>query len=511
MPSRHVAHRSLAAAAATVLALLLAAAPAAASGPPLVAWEQSLRPDLLSLGYPRNDAFDPIVATHPTDPATLAVAYHWKPKKGAPCGFAPGLRITTDGGTTWHEAARRPWAGSGRQPNWHATIAFGPGPEPGSARLYWADTTVASCAFTDHRLSVAWSDDLGTTWSPLLVYKGTPATSAGGYPDITVDRNPASPSFGAVYAAINWFEGGAEPGYRVIASADYGASWTAHEIAPLEAPRRYQYAYRIGYRLRSAPDGGLFASFCQRDRRSRTGATGRLAWAVARLQINAKTGALTGGPPRLARAVGANKFNLSIGYAPGTIDWQALGTCWSHGIDVDASGRLYLAIGDYRPKVSGAGRGLVRVGWSDNAGIDWSWQALPAAPALKGRHQSSYRPTLVVSGEAVFVGLHLLVDVPLGTRSAAATVANAYAVSYDRGATFGVPATIGDSRWHLDWLDHQRNGPGIRDRAELTADGRVIYVYGDGRNAAAKPDSRWGRGAIYATAISLEVEPLPEP
>ncbi|HEY7599303.1 MAG TPA: sialidase family protein [Candidatus Limnocylindrales bacterium] len=510
MSSRSVRVRASLSLALMVLALGVVAPPAAAASP-VVDGEQNLRPELLSFGYPRNDAFDPIVATHPTDPATLAVSYHWKPRRGAPCGFAPGLRITTDGGATWHEAARRPWAGSGRLPNWHATIYFGPGPAPGSARLYWADTTVSSCAFNDHRLSVAWSDDLGATWSPLYVYKGTPATSAGGYPDLTVDRNPASPSFGAVYAAINWFEGNAEPGYRVIASTDFGASWKGHEIPPLDAPAAYPYAYRIGYRLRSAPDGGLFASFCQRDRRSPSGATGRLAWGVARLHIDAKTGALTGSPARLALKVGRNKYNLSTANAPGSADWQALGTCWSHGIDVDATGRLYLAVADYRPKVTAEGRGVIRLGFTDNAGADWTWQRLPAAADLGGRHQSSYRPTLVASGETVFVGMHLLVDVALGKKSTAATVANAYSVSYDRGATFSVPQPIGESRWHPDWLDHKRNGPGIRDRAELTADGRVVYVYGDGRNAAAKPDPRWGRGAVYLSAISLAPEPPPGP
>jgi hypothetical protein len=501
MPSRTFGRRWWLAVIALGLGCLTLA-PSALAAPGVVA-EWNVSPDILALRYPRNDAFEPIVATHPTDLATFAISYHWKPRTGAPCGFAPGLRITTDGGASWRQARGRPWAGSGRYPNWHATIAFGPGPAPGSARLYWADTTVDDCTFSDHRLSVAWSDDLGDTWSPMFIYRGVPATSAGGFPDITVDRNPASPSFGAVYAAINWFQGGAEPGYRVIASADHGATWTGHEIPPLDTPAEYPYSYRIGYRLRSAPDGGLFATFCQRDRRSRTGATGRLAFGVARLHLDAGSWALVGGAPRLARTVGANKFNLGTGYAPGTFDWQALNTCWSHGLDVDDSGRVYLAIADYRPKVTGEARGLVRVGWSDNAGADWTWGVLPHAADVGARHQSSYRPTLVLSGDTVFVGLHLLVDVALGTRSLAATVANAYSVSHDRGTTFSRPALIADARWHPDWLDHARNGPGIRDRAALTADGRVVYVYGDGRHAAAKPDARWGRGQVYAALIQL--------
>ena len=131
-------------------------------------WERNLHPELLDLKFPYNDAFDPIVATHPTNSDRIAVSYHYQPPSGSHCGIIPGLRLSADGGATWHEAGRRPWAGSGRYPNWHATIAWGPGPTPGSGRLYWADTTVSSCQFADHRLSVAYSDDLGQSWSTTI-------------------------------------------------------------------------------------------------------------------------------------------------------------------------------------------------------------------------------------------------------------------------------------------------------------------------------------------------------
>jgi hypothetical protein len=481
---------------------LLTPAPAAASAS--MVWHANLSPNILHLSYPRNNAYDPIVATHPANPDVMAVSYHWRPKKGAPCGFAPGLRISTDGGATWSEAARRPWAGSGRVPNWHATITWGPGPK-GGWRLYWADTTVADCSFGDHRLSVAWSDDLGTTWSKLFVYHGTPATSAGGYPDITVDGNPASPNYGAVYAAINWFQGNAEPGYRVIASADFGKTWIGHEIAPLAGPAGYPYAYRIGYRLRTAPDGGLYASFCQRDRSSSGGGTGRLAYGVARLVLNTSKGTLTGGAAQLARKISANPYSLSTRSAPGSSDWQALGSCWSHGIDVGADGRLHLAIADYRKKPpAGEPRGVIRVGQSADHGQSWSWQAIPAPSKIDGLRQSAYRPTLVVSGQTIFVGLHLMSDVALGSKQSVVTTSRtAHSLSTDGGATFGAPTPIDGAAWDPDWLDYNRNGPGIRDRAELTAGGRVVYVWGDGRHAGPKTGSKWGRGQVYGAAFSL--------
>jgi hypothetical protein len=496
--------RRLPATALAVAASVALILPAAVAADATLEWHRNLSPNILHLSYPRNNAYDPIVATHPTDPDKIAVSYHWRPKSGAPCGFAPGLRITTDGGDTWSEAARKPWAGSGRVPNWHATITWGPGPK-GGARLYWADTTVADCSFTDHRLSVAWSDDMGATWSRLFVYQGTPATSAGGYPDITVDRNPASPTYGAVYAAINWFQGGAEPGYRVIASSDFGKTWTGHEIAPLPAPPGYPYAYRIGYRLRSAPDGSLYASFCQRDRSSRSGSTGRLAFGVARLTFDVADGSLSSTPPALARNVGANSYSLSLRSAPGSTDWQALGSCWSHGIDVGADGRLHLAIADYRTNPGpDKPRGVIRVGQSSDHGQSWSWQTLPAAAELDGKRRSAYRPTLVVSGQTVFVGLHLMTDVALSSKAGVLTTSStAYAVSSDGGATFNAPTVIDGASWDPDWLDYERNGPGIRDRAELTAGGRVIYVWGDGRHAGPKGTAKWGRGQVYGAAFSL--------
>lgn len=104
-----------------------------------------------------------------------------------------------------------------------------------------------------------------TPRSPLFVYGGTAATSAGGFADVTVDSNPASPNYGAVYAAINWFAGSAdEPGYRLLASSDFGRTWAATEVPALPAASGYRFRYRIGYRLRTGPDGSVYASLNDR-------------------------------------------------------------------------------------------------------------------------------------------------------------------------------------------------------------------------------------------------------
>ena len=67
----------------------------------------------------------------PHGPRRIAVSYHRYAPVPDECGrpaLGSGLRVSRDGGRTWHEAAGQPWAGSGRVPNWHATIAWGPGP-----------------------------------------------------------------------------------------------------------------------------------------------------------------------------------------------------------------------------------------------------------------------------------------------------------------------------------------------------------------------------------------------
>jgi hypothetical protein len=472
-----------------------------------VVWETDVTADLLRLAYPSDDAFDPIVATHPSDPNTLAVSFHVKPANSRCSATIPTLRFSTDGGQSWSKAPRKPWASSNRSPNWHATIAWGPGPREGSARLYWADTTVSDCKYIDHRLSIAYSDDMGATWSTLFVDNGVPATPAGGYPEIAVDRNPASPNYGAVYAAINWFPNSStEPGMRVLASGDFGAHWTAAEVSPLSRVAGYPFRYRIGYRLRAAPDGAVYAAFCQRDRTSPTGGTGRLAYGVARLSFDRQGSALTAAPAVLATKLGNNGFNLSTRYAPGTADRTRLGACWSSGLDVDGdTGRVYLAVSNYRTKVAAPNaRGVIKLGQSDDQGQTWQWQNLPSLPAVNGRGQSAHKPALVVAGQTVFVGFHVMTDVALSSgRTSIVTIGNAYTVSTDGGATFSTPELISSARWNPDWLDHTRQGGGLRDRAELTADGHVFYAYADGRDAAAAPDARWGRCQVYAALIDL--------
>ena len=107
-----------------------------------------------------------------------------------------------------------------------------------------------------------------------------------------------------------------------------------------------------------------------------------------------------------------------------------------------------------------------------------------------------------MSDGVVFVGLHVITDRPRGTAALAHPVVGTYfAVSVDGGLTFASPAPVTTARWPAAALERGVNGPGLRERAEFTADGHVFYVYGDGRRAAPAPHRTWGRGAIYGALV----------
>jgi hypothetical protein len=181
---------------------------------------------------------------------------------------------------------------------------------------------------------------------------------------------------------------------------------------------------------------------------------------------------------------------------------------WSQGLDVDpSSGRVFLAIGDYRPR-SGTTfpRGSVRVGHSDDGGRTWQWVTLAALPSIGRLPQSSFKPTVTVAGGAVFVGFHGITDAPVGTTVAQhiPTVGTFYAVSFDGGLTFGAPVAVSSARWNVAALAAAPTGPGLRERADQTADGAVFFVYGDGRLAAPPPSRRAGRSAVFGALVRIE-------
>lgn len=168
--------------------------------------------------------------------------------------------------------------------------------------------TTPGCGTRRYSLTTAYSDDEGDTWSKPYIEDGTPPW-IGGFPEIAVDRDPASPNYGIVYAAYNWLADGARgPGFRLLASADFGATWSSTEVAPAPSPQGYGDWWRIAYRLRAAPDGGVYASWYQADLHrwdrqrifSKGGPrnVGRLGVAVARIDFDRASKTFQVGPSR---------------------------------------------------------------------------------------------------------------------------------------------------------------------------------------------------------------------
>jgi hypothetical protein len=484
--------------------------PWALAGKPSVTFERNISPHNADLSYPFDNDFDPIVATDPTDRNRIAVSYHTHRYASAPCRkLVSGLRVTDDGGLTWHEGRGMPWAGTGRAPNWHATIAWGPGPETGGqSRLYWADTTVPGCDFKHHRLSIAYSDDEGATWSHMFIERTTSPT-LGGYPDIAVDRNPKSPNYGVVYAAINWFpDRETPPGFRLIASNDFGATWKGVEVPPVGGPTSHAFRYRISYRMRSAPDGSLAVTFFEYDTTDfRRTSFLRMGVGFSLVVFDRSAGTFLVRDPVMVRYVSLNPYTLRELPAPGTTDTDSLSPLWTYGLDVDpVSGHVFLALADYTTANDACSpRGTISIGRSDDNGRTWTWQRLLRLPDVAGHPQSPIRPALAARNGLVFVGTHGLTDLSVTTkpRAGLATVGNYLAVSYDGGGSYTGPVAISSARWDLESLARAEERAGLRDRAEFTADGRVFYVYGDGRIARPSPDARTGRSQIFGALISL--------
>ena len=455
--------------------------------------------------FPSDSVTEPTVAVSPFDPNLVALVYQ-RETASSYCGLDTGIRISHDGGRTWQNAPGRPWTGTGRGPNYHGVVAWGPGPVAGSSRLWWADTTVPHCDYGAHSVSVSYSDNFGKTWSRLYVERRTPPW-IGGYPDITVDCNRASPNFGVVYVAYNWLaDAEAGPGLAVLASADGGRSWQMTQVARVGLAG-YPAAWRIDYRVRTAPDGSAYVAFYEadmllwnhRDPFASGGITnvGRVGFAVAHLHYDRVARRLGSDPAVWSITLAHNAYTVDGAAALGTVGLLGPDPKWQMGFDVDqSSGRVLLAVSDYAANVAaGRARGVIRVGRSDD-GSTWQWTSIPALPADTGLPQSAFKPTLAVRDGVVFVGLHGLTDIPRGA-SMRATVGTYYAVSYDGGADFTAPAPITTARWHPIAVAADVNGTGLRERADFGSDGVVRYAYGDGRLAATYP----GRSAVYVALV----------
>jgi BNR/Asp-box repeat len=409
---------------------------------------------------------EPIVTAHPFNAARLAVVYAAGPGEHS----HPVIRISHDGGRTWHTVAGRPRGGGS-----HPMLAWGPGPKPGSARLYYAAMTGQP---DNYHFAVSYSDNEGRTWH-LATIADTTRGWFGGMEDLVVDTNPASPHYGAVYLAYNWPKSATRgDGLRVVASRTFGRTWSETEVPKLVPPVGYPAAWRIGFKLTTAPDGSAYVAGYQLDMKHWSisqpfakggyGNVGRIAFGVARLHFDA-AGHIVHGPNVLATRLPETAWNLGWTSALKGVNVGLAEPPWATGLVVDEGGRIYYAV---------AGDGRIRIMTSDDHGRSWSLHYLPRAPEVKGLRQRSMRPELVAGSGFVAVLFHTA-----DASGANRTVGTASAVSYDRGANWVGPRPVTKVRWPVAPILQLYNGPGLRDEATLLADGRTIYfAYGDGRD-----------------------------
>lgn len=387
---------------------------------------------------------EPTISVSPFDPNLLAVSYQHVKYSG--CDLS-GVRISKDGGKTWKSTEQQPWKGS--CPDFHGQISWGPGPKPGSSRLWWTDAMLLG----NHRVSpgVRYSDDLGKTWSHLYIEKRTPPW-VGGFPDITVDNNPKSPNLGTAYVAYNWLESSNGPGLSVIASADNGKSWQIVQVPHVQL-KGFPDWWRIGYRLKTLPDGSVIVSFYQSNMRNWSkddifnqgseANIGRLGFATAKINFDRKTKKLIADKPVWAITLSSKNTKAQ----------------WQTGLDIDQSnGRVWMSVSDYTKK------GVVRIGHSDNEGQSWDWKTL----GITG--ESSSKPSVASQNGIVFVGFHGL--------DSKGTVGTYFSMSYDRGKTFSTPKLVTNNRYKHAWISGVVNGVGLRENATFGPNGLIYYSYG---------------------------------
>ena len=386
-------------------------------------------------------------------------------------------------------------------------------PSPGDpvrrvgAACYWANMTTPGCGDGRFSLSTAYSDDEGASWSKLHVERETPPW-VGGMPEIAVDRNVASPNFGAVYVGYNWL--GRAP--MAPASTSSRRRTSARRGRPPKSPRPlgprgYGEWWRIGYRLRPAPDGSVYASWYQVDlrrwdrrehlcegRASERGTPGRRG-RPGRFRPGREDTGRRAVPDRGDRP--RDRLHDVRPSASGTAGNIRPDPMWLHGFDVDqATGRLYVAVAAYGPATGGAPRGTIQVGRSDDRGETWSFSRLPSAGEAGGRRQSSIRPNLVAGPGYVLVTFHTLDDVQGARRRWAMRSRSPRTVAPAGGS----PAAISKARWRAANLGGVINGTGLRERAERLADGDVFWAYGDGRYATGqRPAGSRSSGRSFAS------------
>jgi hypothetical protein len=374
---------------------------------------------------------EPTISADPLHPGVVAVVTQNIYMSSATVGCSrPTVRVSKDDGATWGNPSQ-PW--NDQCQDIHAIIAWGP-----NGRLWAGDAMGYEGGVS---MSVTHSDDGGLHWTTPFIERFTKPWS-GCFPAIAVDTWPNSPNYGTVYVSYNWLPDSYGPGVAVMASRD-GTNWFHTEVN-LETLAGYPFSWRIGYRVKAAPDGTAWVSFYQSDLKSwspnamlwegdQATNIGRMGFEIARIHFNGKT--MTADQPYWATSVDHTEAQ------------------WDSGLAVDDSGQPWLAVET---------NGRIALGSPDGG-----WRQFEVSG------KDSFKPSLAVSGKNIFVGWHAM-----DTDGETWTY---YTLSYDGGRTFLPPARVTGTSW---FAPTNVNGVGLRECADA-ANGVFYYAYGDNRSSGA--------------------------
>ena len=403
---------------------------------------------------------EPSIAVSPYDENLVAMGYNYVAlHAGIPQN---GIRISQDGGKTWKEVAREPWRGQG-YPDYHGVVAWGPGEQPGSSRLWWVDAVIRGnpAPGNDRYQTVAYSDDLGKNWN-FHVFKDTPPW-IGGFPNLTVDNNPESPNFGTTYVAYNWLESAKGPGLAVAASKD-GKNWQVTQVPAPEDAAGYPDYWRINYKPK-ATSTGVDVLFYQTNTKNwnkndpfSEGRKGETAYYLAQLSFD-------------------EKAKLKVDNVLPAPDLK--GVSWGSVYDPETQNGFAIDHNDV-PWMAFTSAGKIIIGNMSDSRDQLPWMEF----SLSGT--TCFKPSLAVGKNyEIFVGFHAVKNGRVGTY---------FMVSYDNGQNWTSPQLVTRSTWRFSSLPKDSNGTGLREGIDVSPNGNIYYTYADNRN---------GRLSAYVAIIDL--------
>ena len=238
------------------------------------------------------------------------------------CGGAGGAQPPGDPDQPRRRQDWRTAAGHPRGGGSHPMVAWGPGPRHGTARLYY---TAMGGPAPNYHFELSYSDNEGRTWHRA---SSPTARAAGRSASRTWSSTPTRPA--PTTAPSTSPTTGPRTRRRRRPPRGRVGRLRPHvrrdRDPEVPGARGYRDAWRIGYKLATAPDGSAYVAGYQLDMKHwRVSAPfakggnsniGRIAFGVARLRFDRKARRLTHGPQRRWRRRCPRRRGTSAGRRP---------------------------------------------------------------------------------------------------------------------------------------------------------------------------------------------------